>query len=119
MLFFFFNNLKAVLINIIIVNLRPSSKFIAGDTVILRIHFQKKLNEKIKGNKFWEFLSVPILGEINQLYMAVGCVAAYSMSKIPNSVTGSLNTKMNTSYNCNQQRNKIRCKFSYKNNSLH
>lgn len=81
--------------------------------------FSKKLKEKIKGNKFWEFLSVPILGEINQLYMAVGCVAAYSMSKIPNSVTGSLNTKMNTSYNCNQQRNKIRCKFSYKNNSLH
>lgn len=37
----FFNNLKAVLINIIIVNLRPSSKFIADDTVILRIHFQK------------------------------------------------------------------------------
>lgn len=119
-MFVFFNNLKAVLINIFIVNLRPSSKFIAGDAVILRIHFQKKkMNEKIKGNKFWEFLSVPILGEINQLYMAVGCVAAYSMSKIPNSVTGSLNTKMNTSYNCNQQRNKIRCKCSYKNNSLH
>lgn len=58
----FFYNLKAVLINIFIVNLRLSSKFIAGDTVILRIHFQKKLNEKIKGNKFWEFLSVPILG---------------------------------------------------------
>lgn len=38
---FFFYNLKAVLINIIIVNLRPSSKFIAGDTVILRIHFLK------------------------------------------------------------------------------
>lgn len=116
---FFFYNLKPVLINIFIVNLRLSSKFIAGDTVILRIHFKKKLNEKIKGNKFWEFLSVPILGETNQLYMAVGCVAAYSMSKIPNPVTGSLNTKINTSYNCNQQRNKIRCKFSYKNNSLH
>lgn len=42
---FFFYNLKAVLINIFIVNLRPSSKFIAGDTVILRIHFQKKKNE--------------------------------------------------------------------------
>lgn len=38
---FFFYNLKAVLINIFIVNLRLSSKFIAGDTVILRIHFQK------------------------------------------------------------------------------
>lgn len=38
---FFFYNLKAVLINIFIVNLRPSSKFIAGDTVILRIHFEK------------------------------------------------------------------------------
>lgn len=37
----FFYNLKAVLINILIVNLRPSSKFIADDTVILRIHFQK------------------------------------------------------------------------------
>lgn len=37
----FFYNLKAVLINILIVNLRPSSKFIAGDTVILRIHFEK------------------------------------------------------------------------------
>lgn len=38
---FFFYNLKAVLINIFIVNLRPSSKFIADDAVILRIHFQK------------------------------------------------------------------------------
>lgn len=38
---FFFYNLKAVLINIIIVNLRPSSKFIDDDAVILRIHFQK------------------------------------------------------------------------------
>lgn len=41
MLGVFFYNLKAVLINILIVNLRPSSKFIADDTVMLRIHFQK------------------------------------------------------------------------------
>lgn len=38
---FFFYNLKAVLINIFIVNLSPSSKFIDDDAVILRIHFQK------------------------------------------------------------------------------
>lgn len=59
------------------------------------------MNEKIKGNKFWEFFFVLIFGEINQLYMVVGCVVVYIMSKIFNFVIGSLNIKMNMLYNCN------------------
>lgn len=51
----FFYNLKPVLINIIIVNLRPSSKFIDDDAVIYEFIFKKIDKRKLKGINFGNF----------------------------------------------------------------